>query len=115
MGNNDIRGKNETNKYQPMIGGFRLVYPDYYMKQVHLVMDVLGGYETKPEKNLENLINPTCVKCLLFRIQKSVIAITVHISHWFNLAEQCLIANMDAVLTLFVLYNVHFNSWYGFI
>ncbi len=72
-GNEETIQKDNTNIYQLMLSKSRLVYPDYEVKQINLVMDMIAGYQSTLERCIEKLLNPACVQCWLLMVQTSMI------------------------------------------
>lgn len=76
-------------KYHPVRQNTRLLYPDYEVIPLTLVIDVLGGYSSSLPQNIGKLCNDKhIVNKVIKSMQKVVLSEAVHISRRFKLSVQ---------------------------
>ena len=83
--NREIKLKEKVDKYEHILIGYRLDYPEYDVEQVTLIMDVFGGYNEDLVQNIRKVIqDKRLVDNIIRDMQKSVISSCSYLSRAFK-------------------------------
>ena len=75
MWNRTTKLKEKVDRYEHILVGYRLDYPNYEVEQLTFIMDVFGGYDNVLVKNIEKVIkNKKLVNNIIRDMQKSFIS-----------------------------------------
>ena len=63
--NIQARTEEKTQKYTPLRAELARDYPDYSIKQISVVMDILGGHTRELQDQNQELLVPHCSNCVI--------------------------------------------------
>ena len=81
------RGKKETEKtikYAPLRWEMKDRYPGYVVKQINIIVDVLGGYSLEVRNKMKELFGEKRARECLMKMQKSILSNTLNIARCFK-------------------------------
>ena len=85
MSNRVDKLKEKVDKYEHIIVGYRLNFPNCIVDQVTLIMDVFGGYDNELAQNIGKVIrDKRVVETIIKDMQKSVISNCAYLSRAFK-------------------------------
>jgi len=63
-------------------------YPGYVVKQINIIVDVLGGYSLKVRNKMKELFGEKRARECLMKMQKSTLSSTFNIARFFKVMSQ---------------------------
>ena len=85
------RGKKETEKtikYAPLRWEMKERYPGYVVKQMNIIVDVLGGYSLEVRNKMKELFGEERARECLMKMQKSELSSTLNIARCFKVMSE---------------------------
>ena len=84
--NREEKDAEKTTKYGPLRWELEQRYPEYRVRQVNIIVDVLGSYSRDVRKALKELVGDKS-DTIALQIQKSVITSSLNIARRFKLLK----------------------------
>ena len=85
------RGKKEiekTTKYAPLRWEMKERYPGYVVKQINIIVDVLGGYSPEVRNMRKKLFGEKRARECLMKMQKSILLSSLKIARCFKVMSE---------------------------
>ena len=87
------RGKKETDtkkttKYAPLRWEKKDRYPGYLVKQINIIVDVLGGYSLEVQNKMKELFREKRARECLMKMQKSILSSTLNVARCFKVMSE---------------------------
>ena len=85
MSNRETKLKEKLDKYEHILIGYRLDFPEYEVDQITLIIDGFGGYSEDLGKNIRKVVkDKRLVDNIIRDMQKSVISSCAYLSRAFK-------------------------------
>ena len=78
--NRRTKEKEKTRKYAPLRWELKQQCPGYEIKQVNIIIDVLGGYSKEVSTGIKGLLGREISKEVLKKIQKAILSSSLNIT-----------------------------------
>ena len=88
IGNGGIEETEKTTKYAPLRWEMRERYPGYVVKQINIIVDVLGGYSLEVRNKKKELFGEKRARECLMKMQKSILSSTFNIARCFKVMSE---------------------------
>ena len=85
------RGKKETEKatkYAPLRWEMKDRYPGYVVKQINIIVDVLGGYSLEVRNKIKELFGEKRTRECLMKMQKSILSSILNTARYFKVMSK---------------------------
>ena len=88
IGNRGKEGAEKTTKYATLRWEMKERYPGYVVKQINIIVDVLGGYALEARNKMKELYGEKrAIECLM-KMQKSILSSTLNIARCFKVMSE---------------------------
>ena len=91
IGNRGKKETEKTTKYAPLRGEMKDRYPGYVVKQVNIIVDMLGGYSLEVRNKMKELFGEKRARECLMKMQKSILSSTLNIARCFKVMNENII------------------------
>jgi len=78
IGNTGKKETEKTTKYAPLRWKMKDRYPGYVVKQINIIVDVLGGYSLEVRNKMKELFGEKRARECLMKMQKSILSSTLN-------------------------------------
>ena len=83
--NRRTKEEEKTSKYAPIRWELKQQYPGYEIKQVNIIIDVLGGYSKEVSTGIKGLLGRERSKEVLKKMQKAILYSGLNITRSFKI------------------------------
>lgn len=88
IGNRGKKETEKTTKYAPLRWEMKDRYPGYVVKQINIIVDVLGGYSLEVRNKMKELFGEKRARECLMKMQKSILSSTLNIARCFKVMSE---------------------------
>ena len=78
----------KTTKYAPLRWEMKGRYPGYVVKQINIIIDVLGGYSPEVRNKMKELFGEKRARECLMNMQNSILSSTLNIARCFKVMSE---------------------------
>ena len=88
IGNRGKKETEKTTKYAPLRWEMKDRYSGYVVKQINIIVDVLGGYSLEVRNKMKELFGEKRARECLMKMQKSILSSTLNIARCFKVMSE---------------------------
>ena len=88
IGNRGKKETEETTKYAPLRWKMKDRYLGYVVKQINIIVDVLGGYSLEVRNKMKELFGEKRARECVTKTQKSILSSTLNIARCFKVMSE---------------------------
>ena len=88
IGNRGKKETEKTTKYAPLRWEMKERYPGYVVKQINIIVDVLGGYSPEVRNKMKELFGEKRARECLMKMQKSMLSSFLNIARCFKVMSE---------------------------
>ena len=86
VSNREQKEQDKTDKYAPLRWEMRQQFPGHTITQLHVIVDVLGGYSMETAEKVRKFLGLDRGNQVLFNLQKAVLSYTLNIARSFKVS-----------------------------
>lgn len=88
IGNRGKKETEKTTKYAPFRWEMKDRYPGYVVKQIKIIIEVLGGYSLEVRNKMKEPFREKSARKCLMKMQKSILSSTLNIAKCFKVISE---------------------------